>query len=98
MKISNANVFLIAIICLLLVLSFTNPSSVKHKDKISAQCQELNPIIGGLGGCDLFTKWGLEYHNYLLFSITKISGNKDETVSLGLFGMVFILKDLNINL
>ena len=98
MKLSNSIVFLIAIICLLLLLGVTNPSSNKHQVKISAQCQDLNPITGSLGGCDLFAKWGLEYHDYLLFSITKLSGNGGEKVSIGILGMVFVIKDLNINL
>ena len=98
MKLSKGIIVLIAVIFLLLVMGITNPSSNKHQVKISSQCQDLNPVIGGLGGCDLFAKWGLEYHDYLLFSITKISGNDGEKVSIGLLGMVFIVIDLNINM
>ena len=92
MKMSSGLIFLIIVICLLLVLGVTNPSSHKHQAKISAQCQDLNPIVGGLGGCDLFAKWGLEYHDYILFSITKVSGVGGEKVSWGLMGMVFVVK------
>ena len=98
MKLSNGIIFIIAFICLLLALGVTNPSSNKHQTKISSQCQDLNPIIGGLGGCDLFAKWGLEYHDYILFSTTKLSGNGGDNVSVGILGMVFVVKDLNINM
>jgi hypothetical protein len=98
MKLSKSVVGILIFILGLIVLGITNPSSERHKEQINAKCHDLNPITGVLGGCDLFAQYALGYHDYLLFSTTKFSGDNTSTVSIGFLHMVFVIKNLDINL
>ena len=80
---------------LLIALIVLNPSMQRHKNAITEKCKELNPITGAVGGCNLYSSLGCQYHNYFLFSLTTESMN-GEIVSIGLAGLPLVVKNLNI--
>ena len=88
------------ILALSVLLFFSNPSMEKHKAVVNQQCKELNPITGVLGGCALYSQMGLEYHTFFLCSITLAtltnSGSGAQPVTIGVLGMVFVVRNLNI--
>ena len=83
--------YLWIILVILLVALVTRPNMDDHKEKINKEFKGENPITGALGAGKLFS--GLvEYHDGYLFSYTTF---RDETVSFGLFKIVFVSKDLD---
>lgn len=85
------SIIITAVVFLLLFIS--NPSMQKHKDSINEKCKQLNPITGAIGGCALFSRLGCEYHNCYVFSYTQ---SKGELVSVGVLGIAFVIKNLDI--
>ena len=83
--------YLWIILVILLVALVTRHNMDDHKEKINKEFKGENPITGALGAGKLFS--GLvEYHDGYLFSYTTF---RDETVSFGLFKIVFVSKDLD---
>lgn len=68
---------------LLLVL---NPGDDKHRDKIEEQFKEEHKLAGSLGVGWVKSKT-VSYHDYYLFSVTKVG---DTYTSYGALGMVFV--------
>jgi|AntRauTorckE6833_2_1112554.scaffolds.fasta_scaffold251103_1 hypothetical protein len=68
---------------LLLVL---NPGDEKHRDKIQEQFKEEHKIAGTLGVGWVKSKT-VSYHDYYLFSVTKVG---DTYTSFGTLGLVFV--------
>lgn len=84
---------LLLFIILLFALKVTNPSMQSHKAAITQKCQELNPVTGAIGGCNLYSKFKIKYVDYYVFSYT-LSDN--EVVSVSLFTLPFLVKNLDI--
>lgn len=78
--------FLILIIVLIVVAALSNPSHSSHREKIKATFKEDNPLISAVGGGEVLTRL-VDYHSYIIFSQTTLD---DETVSTGIFGMVWV--------
>ena len=80
------------ILLVLLAALVTRPNMEDHKEKINTEFKGENPITGALGAGKLFSGM-VEYHDNYLFSYTTF---RDETVSFGVFKIVFVSKDLDI--
>ena len=80
------------ILLILLLALVSRPNKEDHKEKINTEFKGDNPITGALGAGKLFSGL-IEYHDGYLFSYTTF---RDETVSFGVFKMVFVYKDLDI--
>ncbi len=78
--------FLILIIVLMAVAALTNPSHSSHREKIKDTFKAENPLISAVGGGEVFTRL-VDYHSYIIYSKTTLD---DETVSTGLFGVVWV--------
>ncbi len=86
------SIWIILIILLLAVIS--RPNIEDHQDKINLKFKGENPLPGALGGGKVFSSL-VEYHDFYLFSYTSF---RDETVSIGAFKFVIVLKDLEIGI
>jgi hypothetical protein len=80
------------ILALLLVALLTSPNEGLHKKKINQEFKGENPVTGVLGAGKVFSEL-VSYHDYYVFSSTTF---RDETVSFGIFRMVFVFKDLDL--
>ena len=80
------------VLALLLVALLTRPDNERHKKKINQEFKGENPVAGVLGGGKVFSEL-VDYHDKYLFSYTTF---RDETVSFGVFRMVFVYKDLDL--
>lgn len=80
------------VLLILLAALITSPNAEKHKRTINREFKGENPLAGALGGGKLFSGM-VEYHEGYLFSYTTF---REETVSFGAFGTVFVYKDLDI--
>lgn len=78
--------FLILVIVLIVVAALTNPSHSSHREKIKATFKEDNPLISAVGGGEVYTRL-VDYHSYVIYSKTTLD---DETVSTGIFGIVWV--------
>lgn len=80
---------LIAIPAVALVLAFAlNPSPERHRERIREATGQRSPIAGvlGVGALKAFAS---NYHSLGIASYTKAG---DRTMSVGVFGMVFVLQ------
>lgn len=78
----------VALACIVLVAAvFLNPSAERHRTRIMDSVAERSPLAGLLG-VEAFTAFASSYHSVGVASYTSINGR---TVSVGLFGMVFVL-------
>ena len=64
---------------------WTNPSQVRHEDQLRATARAASPIVGAFLQ-DSATAPKLEYRSYLLFSVTRVAG---ERTTVGFLGRVF---------
>jgi hypothetical protein len=78
---------LILLIVIAVVMYATNPGQERHEDKIRESFDDENPVAGALGVGWLRSKT-IEYSDYRVLSLSRID---DDLVSIGLFGMVFVL-------
>ena len=83
----KATVSLAAAAVVLLLAFFLNPSPERHRQRIKEALGERNPVVRalGLGGLAAF---GASYHSLGLASYTTL---RDKTISVGAFGIVFVL-------
>jgi hypothetical protein len=65
-----------------------NPSPEQHRTRIKAVIAERNPLAGAVG-IGALTALASTYHQLGVASYTTV---KDRTVSVGVLGMVFVLK------
>lgn len=78
----------VAVVGAILVTAiFLNPSADKHREQIKRSMAERNPLTEILG-VGAFTAFVSDYHSLGVASYTSI---RNETVSVGLLGMVFVL-------
>lgn len=89
----NSLKILIVIALILTLAFFTNPSLQKHRGAIADRYAEENPITGALGVGTLISNVSVSYNNYFFFSTARL---EDKTVSIGLFGKVFITQSLDL--
>jgi hypothetical protein len=73
---------------LVAVAALTNPSADRHREQIKAAVAERSPLAGvlGIGALTAFTS---TYHPLGVASYATVNGR---TVSIGAFGMVFVLQ------
>jgi hypothetical protein len=73
---------------LVAVAALTNPSAERHREQIKAAVAERSPLAGvlGIGALTAFTS---TYHPLGIASYATVNGR---TVSVGAFGMVFVLQ------
>jgi hypothetical protein len=76
------------LVAALAVAAATNPSPEQHRARIKSAIAERSPLAGalGLGSLAAFTS---AYHSLGVVSYTVV---QDRTVSVGVFGMVFIVE------
>jgi hypothetical protein len=73
---------------LVLALAFVlNPSPERHREKIKAALGDRNPVVRALGLGKL-AAFASSYHSLGIASYTTL---RDKTVSIGAFGLVFVL-------
>ena len=77
---------------LLVVAMLMRPDLERHKKKINDEFKGENPVTGALGAGKVFSEL-VEYHDKYLFSYTTF---REETVSFGVFRVVFVYKDLDL--
>ena len=65
-----------------------NPSPEQHREKIAAAIAERSPLAGALG-IGALTAFTSSYHALGVASYTTVN---ERTVSIGAFGMVFVLE------
>lgn len=65
-----------------------NPSPEQHREKIKAAIAERSPLAGALG-IGALTAFTSTYHPLGVASYTTVN---ERTVSIGAFGMVFVLE------
>ena len=65
-----------------------NPSAEQHREKIKQSIAERSPLAGALG-IGALTAFTSTYHPLGVASYTTVN---DRTVSIGAFGMVFVLQ------
>jgi hypothetical protein len=65
-----------------------NPSPERHREKIKAVIAERSPLAGALG-IGALTAFTSTYHPLGVASYTTVN---ERTVSIGAFGMVFVLE------
>ena len=91
---------LVLTIAIILTLFLLNPSSDKHKAAVDKRCRELNPVTGLIGGCALYSRLSLQYHDLFLFSFTvstlSTSSSANMPATIGVLGIVFVVGDLEI--
>lgn len=73
-----------AVFVLLLLLALTNPGADAHRHDIAETYAEQNPISGAVGVGDALGITA-EYHNYVVFSTTRLGPHR---VSIGALGGV----------
>jgi hypothetical protein len=73
---------------LVAVAALTSPSAERHREQIKAAVAERSPLAGvlGIGALTAFTS---TYHPLGIASYATVNGR---TVSVGAFGMVFVLQ------
>jgi hypothetical protein len=73
---------------LVAVAAVTNPSAERHRERIKTAIAERSPLAGvlGIGALTAFTS---TYHPLGVASYATVNGR---TVSVGAFGMVFVLQ------
>jgi uncharacterized membrane protein YdcZ (DUF606 family) len=76
----------IAALVLLVLALALNPSAERHRAKIKQTIAERNQLAGVLG-VGALTAFASTYHSVGVASYTTV---KDRTVSIGVFGMVFV--------
>lgn len=82
----------LAVVLALVVLAFlTNPSPERHRAKIKEAIGERSPIAGALGLGSL-AAFASSYHPLGVASYTTVN---EKTVSVGAFGMVYVLDTSN---
>ena len=67
--------------------AITNPSAERHREKLKEGVAERSPIAGALG-LGSVAGWVSVYHSAVVGSWTTVG---DRTVTVGAFGMVFVL-------
>lgn len=75
------------IAALVAVAALSNPSAERHRDKLRAAIAERSPLAGAVGLGHL-TAFASTYHPLGVASYTTVG---ERTVTVGLFGMVFVL-------
>lgn len=85
---------------LLIAAFFLNPSAESHQSKIVDEFKSDNRLINILESVsDInisdISKLAVERDNYYFFSIGKVKGI-DKSVSIGLFGYVYVYADLSV--
>ncbi|RQP21502.1 hypothetical protein [Piscinibacter terrae] len=86
---SKKSLVFITIVAVLLALAvLLNPSPERHRSKIKEVIAERTPIAGalGLGALTAFTS---TYHSWSVASFTTVN---DRTVSVGAFGIVYVMQ------
>lgn len=107
----NSNEFFIVLILIIFVAILTNPSTTEHKEAVklrfnknvlqSVSHNDSNGFeqLGRLLGTSIagnFIENSVSRDNYLVFSITVLTWDgKSKNVGYGLFGNVFISKNVN---
>lgn len=79
---------IIAAVCIIVFAAvLSNPSAERHRHQITESFSERSPLADllGLGAVTAFVS---NYHSIGVASYTSVHGN---VVSIGLFGMVFVL-------
>lgn len=75
-------------LCLALVIAFAlNPSAERHRQEIKTSIADRSPLAGLLG-LGVLAAFASNYHTLGVASYTSIHG---KTISVGVFGMVFVL-------
>ena len=82
------------LVVILLIALITRPNHEDHKDKIKRKFKENNPVTGAVGGGNVFAGM-VNYHDYYIFTTTTL---QDKTVSVGAFQVVYVYKDLDIDI
>lgn len=86
---SKAPVVSAVVAVVVLVLAFVlNPSPEQHRAKIKEVIAERSPIAGALG-IGALTAFASTYHPLGVASYTTVN---DRTISVGAFGMVFVMQ------
>lgn len=86
---SKASVVSILVVVAVAAAAFTlNPSPERHRTKIKEAIAERSPIAGALG-IGALTAFVSTYHPLGVASYTTAN---DRVISVGLFGMVFVLQ------
>ena len=83
----KASVSLLAAAVVLLLAFFLNPSPEKHRQRIKETLGERNPVVRALG-VGALAAFASSYHSLGVASYTTL---RDKTVSVGAFGLVFVL-------
>jgi len=83
----KTTVSLVAAAAVVLLAFLLNPSPERHRQRIQETLGERNPVVRalGLGGLAAFAS---SYHSLGVASYTTL---RDKTVSVGAFGMVFVI-------
>ena len=89
--------FILAIV-IIAAMFFLNPAEDAHKEAISNHYKEqmkkdnAKAVFAGIADAIAGALGDQEYHNHYLYSTVK-SKIKEETVSIGVFGLVFVTHD-----
>ena len=86
----NKLIQIVIVLCLIAAAAFLlNPSAEQHRAQIKASVAERSPLAGLLG-IGALTAFVSNYHSVGVASYTRVQGR---TVSVGCFGMVFVLDE-----
>ena len=83
-------------IFLAVILGMTNPTQSRHAQALQEDCMSKQDMLMGAlcsGGVVMFSGYNMfTYDNYLFVSVLSI---QDQTLSVGILGMVFVIGNGN---
>ncbi len=82
----------IVIVLVLIFALVSNPEFEKHQSKINEKFAQENPIASSLGGGRLYSEL-VKYKDFYVFSYTS---RNQEVVSIGIFSLVLVIKDIDV--